>query len=178
MRSAQRGFTLAELMMVLVVMAILGSMAVPAFREYTRASRVTASQNDLTTALNFARSEALKRSLPVTVCPSSNGTSCLGNTAGWVSGWIAFTDNTGTIGVVNTGTNGDEVLQSWSAPGGDIQVSANSTYIQYQPVGSAVFSGGSPATFDLKWSGCKGKAKRHLSITLVGSPRSELLACP
>jgi type IV fimbrial biogenesis protein FimT len=166
-----------ELMMVVMLIALVGSMAVPSFRQYSRNSRVTATQNDLITALSFARSEALKRSLPITVCASANGTSCVGNASGWVSGWIAFSDNTGTVGVVNTGANGDEILQVWSAPGGETTVAASTPYVQYQPVGSAQFSGGTPATFDLAYPNCSGKSSHHLSVSLVGSPRAEIRNC-
>jgi type IV fimbrial biogenesis protein FimT len=166
-----------ELMMVIMLIALVGSMAVPSFRSYTRNSRVTATQNDLVTALSVARSEALKRSLPVTVCASTNGTSCAGNAAKWVGGWIAFTDNTGALGVVNSGTNGDEILQVWGAPGGETTIAASSHYVQYQPVGTAGFDGATPATFDLAWPHCTGKSTRHVSVSLVGSPRAEIKSC-
>jgi type IV fimbrial biogenesis protein FimT len=179
MHKGQRGFTIVELMVVILIIAVLAGIAVPTFRQYTRSSRVTATQNDLITALSFARSEALKRSIAVSVCPSADGTSCSGSAAtGWLSGWIAFTDNTGAPGFVDAGANGDEVLQVWPALTGDVTLVANSTYVQYQPVGTAQFSVAPPGTFDIAWTNCTGKFKHHLSVMFVGSPRAELMSCP
>jgi type IV fimbrial biogenesis protein FimT len=164
-------------MVAILIVAILGSMAVPGFQQYTRNSRAIAAQNDLVTAINLARSEALKRSAAVTVCPSANGTSCTGTATSWSSGWIVFTDATGTAGAVDAGTNGDEVLQRWAAPGGTTTFTATAPYVQFQPIGSATFTGGSPASIDLAWAGCHGHFKRRITVFPVGSPQSETQDC-
>ena len=104
MKTAVRGFTLIELMTAILVLGVLLAMAIPSYREMTRNNRVAGTQNDLITSLAIARSEALHRSRSVTVCASSNGTSCTG-VADWVKGWIVFTD-AGTAGSVDS--PGDE----------------------------------------------------------------------
>ncbi len=81
------GFTLIELLVTMSVLAILLAVAVPAMQNFTIRSRLVAVNNDLMTAINFARSEASKRATTVSVCKSSTLTSCGGS---WSDGWIVF----------------------------------------------------------------------------------------
>ena len=62
-----RGFTLVELMVTIAVVAILATVAVPGFRDLIRNNRVTAQTNEIVSALNFGRTEAIKRGRSVTV---------------------------------------------------------------------------------------------------------------
>lgn len=87
---ATRGFTLIELLVTLAVAAILLGVAVPNFQMFVANNRMVSQANDLITAFNMARSEAVKRAANVTVCASSNSTtanppSCTGT---WTQGWI------------------------------------------------------------------------------------------
>lgn len=81
------GFTIVELMITLVVAAILLTMAVPDMNRLLLKSRLDAKANELRAALNFARSEAIKRGETVQLCSSVNGTAC-GNTTQWKNGWL------------------------------------------------------------------------------------------
>ncbi len=90
--ASKRGFTLIELMVTLAVLGILLTVAVPNFQTFVMNGRMASQTNDLITALNLARSEAVRRAANVTVCASSNGTSCTG---GWAAGWIVL-DAAGT----------------------------------------------------------------------------------
>lgn len=84
------GFTLIELMVTIAVLAIVVAMAVPSFQSLTNSSRLTSTANELMAALQYARSESLRRNVRTTVCQSSTGTTC-STTATW-PGWIVFTD--------------------------------------------------------------------------------------
>lgn len=102
MNKRNRGFTLLELMVVVVIAGILLGVAVPAMGNFIRGARMTAAANDLLGAMYLARSEAIKRRLQVVVCTSSNP---LVATAGCVTGggserlinatngWIVFVDD-------------------------------------------------------------------------------------
>jgi type IV fimbrial biogenesis protein FimT len=83
--SNELGFTLLELMITVAIAAILLGIAIPSFIGSIRSNRLTASANDLVTALNVARSEAVKRGRNVTVA-SKNGTT------NWKDGWDVFID--------------------------------------------------------------------------------------
>src|SRR5688500_6945542 len=90
----EAGVTLIEMIVGLSVLAIVTALAPPTFNRYLRDTEVTAAQNDIVTALNTARLEALRRSTRVSVCVSADGATCA-NTANWSSVHLVFTDSTG-----------------------------------------------------------------------------------
>ena len=88
-----RGFSLIELMVTIAVAAILLGIAAPSFQDLVIRNRLATNANQLVTALNLARSEAIKRGTTVSVCKSANGSSCGGSGVNWESGWIVFVNN-------------------------------------------------------------------------------------
>jgi type IV fimbrial biogenesis protein FimT len=81
----KRGFTLIELMVTIAVLGVLFAVAIPGFQRIVVNNRMASQANDLISALSLARSEAVKRAANVTVCASSNGSTCTGT---WAQGWI------------------------------------------------------------------------------------------
>ena len=85
----QTGFTLLELMIVVAIAGIVMAIGVPSFQSITTNNRIAANTNEFITALNLARSEAVKRGAAVSVCKSANGATC--TTSGdWDQGWIVI----------------------------------------------------------------------------------------
>ena len=66
-RSARRGFTLAELVIVMVIMAILGAIAVPKFASANATYRVDGAARKLATEIEEAALQARARSTTVRV---------------------------------------------------------------------------------------------------------------
>lgn len=90
--AAQNGFTLIELMIVIVIAAILLAIAVPSFQSLIKRNNVDSLQSRLGSALATARTEAASRNRLVTICASTNQTACSTNAADWAEGWIVFED--------------------------------------------------------------------------------------
>lgn len=92
----QSGFTMVEMIMTVAVGAILLTIGIPSFRYITNSNRIAAEVNGLLGDLQFARSEAIKEGVSVSVCVSSNGTTCAGTNT-WQSGWIVMSSANNTV---------------------------------------------------------------------------------
>ena len=122
--SARRGFTLVELMVVVAVMAILAAIAAPSMTGLINANRLSGQAGELSATMQLARSEAVRRNARVTVCPSSDGSSCASSTS-WTR-WIV-------LGAANA-TDTAEVIRDNSVVG-SVQVSGPAAGIVFRPSG-------------------------------------------
>lgn len=84
----QHGFTLIEMMVTLVVLAILVGIAVPSLNNLMQRNKVVSSSNALLADLAYARTEAVTEGNLVSLCPSSNGTSC--TSTAYDQGWMVY----------------------------------------------------------------------------------------
>jgi type IV fimbrial biogenesis protein FimT len=140
----QQGFSLLELMVTLLVVGIVLGFGVPNFMEFQRNAAVTAAANDLVSAIYLARTEAVKRQVPVTLCASANATTAAPTCGvGPNTGFIVFVDDINPAIVAGTDGNavvdaGELVLLQQPAPGGTIAISADSIYVTYAPNGFVV----------------------------------------
>jgi len=140
------GFTLPELMITLAIAGILMAIAVPSFNTSIRSSRLSASANELVTALNLARSEAVKRGQQVVV--RQNGPF-------WENGWQVFVDVSragGNANVFDDDGNAtlceafeDCLLRNYPALPASYTLRGNNNFVnfvRYQPDGSISNVGG------------------------------------
>lgn len=146
------GFTLIELMIVIVIVAIFVTVGVPSFQNMIKDNRLVTQANRLVSSLQLARSEALKLGTPVSVCRTTNGTTCAGVGESWESGWLVFVDTN-----ANGDVDGERIISSNGAlsAGNTLRAAAPfNDFVNYQPNGlqSAangtfrVCDGGSPDT--------------------------------
>jgi type IV fimbrial biogenesis protein FimT len=84
-----RGFTLYELLITVLLIALLTSLAVPSFAASMARQRQRVEIDALFHALHLARKESIMRRKVVSLCPSIDGQKCLPG-RDWSSGWLMF----------------------------------------------------------------------------------------
>jgi type IV fimbrial biogenesis protein FimT len=86
------GVSLIELMVVITVAAVLMAIAVPSYKYVTTSNRIAGEINGLMGDLQFARYEAIKEGLSVTICPVASATAvtCTATTSWGSGGWIVL----------------------------------------------------------------------------------------
>ena len=108
--TTQSGFSLIELMFVIVIAGVLLAIGIPNFRDFIRNSRIAAESNDLLTGINVARSEAVKRRAPVTMC-SGIAPAC--DAGDFSDGWFVFVDTDGDGDATRYGGNPAGARTPW-----------------------------------------------------------------
>ena len=86
-----RGFTLIEMMITLLILAVLAALALPSFRTFIGEQRMKAASFELQSALLLARSEAAKRGMAAAVTVTANDS---GSPVNWGRGWVVASGST------------------------------------------------------------------------------------
>lgn len=142
MNAKQKGFTLWELMMTLMVAGTVLGLGVPSFMEFQRNNAMAAAANEWVGGIMLARTEAVKRQLPVTLCasPAPTAPAPVCDTTGANGGFIVFVDDSDPDMAAASDGNasvdaGETILLQRAAPGGTINVFSDSGYVAYGPNG-------------------------------------------
>jgi len=90
MPNKDQGFTLVELMVTLALLAVIANIAVPALEGLITRNRQQALMEQVASALNNARAEAILQRRAIEVCGSHDGKKC---SADWSSGWLVRTSD-------------------------------------------------------------------------------------
>ena len=166
-RTAQRGFTLIEMMVAVALTGLLLSMAVPALQQFTSNARQTSTINDFVSSMHIARSTAVTTNFRTTICASSNGVSCEAVT--WDQGWIVFSDRDSDQTVDNDETI---VASSDGADGLDIRSGEFGQFLMYRPNGRVMTA--SAAGNSGQFTVCDSRGSEHAKVLIVdlsGRPR-------
>ncbi|MFC0153968.1 GspH/FimT family pseudopilin [Xanthomonas dyei] len=127
----QRGFTMLELLVAVVVIGVLAAIAFPNFKSVIQSNQIATASNEVIAAFSFGRSEAVRTNSGAGICPSTNGTSCGGT---WDNGLLIWRDDN-----ANGSMDGSE---------------AALRYVQGK--GAVVFKGNPPGSFILDRRGRVG----------------------
>lgn len=143
---SQRGFTLYELLITVLVIGIMLTLGIPNLSEFTRNSRLTAAANDLHSSFLLARSEAARAKTNITICASTNPMNANASCGGtFDDGWIIFIDRNGDL---VRGGAGENVLRAHPAIDAALNITTNeaSTYFSFAASGMGRGNvGGAPA---------------------------------
>jgi type IV fimbrial biogenesis protein FimT len=135
------GFTLVELMITLAIAGILVAVGIPSFSSTISSNRLSSYANEFVTALNLARSEAIRRGQNVVVRRIG--------TQQWENGWQVFVD-VDRSSTANTNTFNDDgdntlceagedcMLRVYPALSGAFTLRGNNNFVNfigYTPIG-------------------------------------------
>ncbi len=170
--SRARGFSLLELIMTMSVAAILLTIAVPSFRYVTNSNRVASEVNGLLGDLEFARAEAIKEGVNVTVCASADQQTCSSSTD-WQTGWIVFADSNPPTHVVPVNTTPLRIQTKFSSSD-TFEATNNLTWVTFNRNGYA--QGVVPTTtlIELQTNPVTNAWTRCLTISFTGVVATEL----
>jgi type IV fimbrial biogenesis protein FimT len=94
--SNETGFTLIELIVTISIVGVLAALAIPSFTSTITSNRLTTATNQVVSALNLARSEAVKHGTTVIVTElNTNACTNPSATAQWEGGWDVYIDING-----------------------------------------------------------------------------------
>jgi len=160
-----KGFTLIELMIVLVILAVILGVVLPGFTDLRLTNRLKTYANEIVASVYLARSEAIKRNVAINLCASTDGSSCAGS-GGWEQGWIVLAPDGTVIQRMPALTAGFKVTSS----GGST--------LTFQPTGVANTASNFKVCRQLP---SVGRQERTVSVVATGRPTVNTTtagACP
>jgi type IV fimbrial biogenesis protein FimT len=179
---SQKGFTLVELLITMVVVSILLATAVPSFMQFIKNNRVTGQSNSFVVSTHMARNEAVKRGAGTTMCAANADMDACSGSNDWSTGWIVFSDlnRDGIINTVTaTATSGTTCLETEDCLLNTVDAPSRSTLsgnetpsndpvseIRFLPTGQT--SSEESVIFLLEADDCEHRQKRSIIITRQG----------
>lgn len=178
MKNSQAAFTLIELMVTIAVLAVVVGIAVPSFTALIETNRVKALAEDLGSSINAARMEALKRGNRVSVCASTNGTTCGGQ---WADGWIMVVDgatsDSAASPVITTPSKDILRVQKKIGSGARIDVTNGKTFLRFTSTGMLARTDSNPIGITISSLNCKSNHAKKIDINLAGMVSVSSAAC-
>ena len=131
MRQGSAGFTLAEALTAMAVLAVSVAVGLPAFAETVQRQRTRTAMHQLGADFALARSSAISRRVEVVVCADDGRRRCAGG-LDWSGGWIVFLDPDGD----RQPTAAADLLRTGEAPPGH-RLLASRPLLRFQRDGRA-----------------------------------------
>lgn len=165
------GLTLIELIVTIAIASILLLIAIPSFQGFIANNEVDSTSNEFIESLTYARSEAVRRNLSVTICASNTSqTGCAGAVTWRQNGWLVFVDPTSS-GALASQANLIQVVPA--QPTALSFTSAQNTII-YSGEGF-LLSGAD--TYKINNPKCIGQNGRQIVLSNAGLPAVTYIQC-
>lgn len=171
--SARRrmGFTLIEFLITMTIAAVFLAVAVPSYFAMIQNNRVITFTNSLSAAFSYARIEAIRRGVRVSVCSAASSalTGC-GNAAQWTQGWIVFVDadNNNQVDTTNNLVKINEAAPT------NVNITASSGLVSFDGSG---FTSTGTFTMTITAAACTGNNARTLTLSSSGRLSIVRTAC-
>lgn len=164
MRSRSAGFSLLELMLVIAILGVMASLALPGFGYLSANTKVKSASTELYLAMIRARSEAVKR---------NRGVSITADASGWQGGWQIIVDGNNDGDYLDTPDDDRIVSQQGTLKGVTVTEDGGATSVVYRPTGRLP-SGAVAPDFEIKSVDADyDSLKRNLTVDLTGRPYVE-----
>ncbi|MCL5799029.1 MAG: GspH/FimT family pseudopilin [Gammaproteobacteria bacterium] len=176
--SSVDGLTLLEILVVLALVGILLTIAIPAYSSFVTYNRMAAEMSDFTETLMLARSEAIKRGETVTVCTSGGSSSSCSDGASWNQGWIVFVDPDDSQSIGPT-TTIIRTASSWTGTDTLTGSGGVANAISFSPLGILVGAGTGGGVITLHDAANNVSFRRCVTIGVSGTlTQAEGAQCP
>lgn len=159
------GFTLIELMVVVILIGIVAAYAVPSFTQVVASNRVTSAVNGVVGTLNYARSEAVKAGRTVNVRAMDG--------ASWDSGILVWLDANG-----NSTFEATEELRRFEDFDGSLTLAGEGALTQFGFRGNGYLTSSATGEFELSVTSPDTPFDRFVCVGFSGRVRTAEVACP
>jgi type IV fimbrial biogenesis protein FimT len=181
MIAKQTGFTLIELMVAVGVFGLVIVFALPNFNRMMVNNQASNLGMETITAINYARSEAVKRASRVSICPANpNEDTCL-TSSDWNKGWMMFVDTatsdsaaTPVVGTIIKRWNSFSVRDQISVKSGSTEVN----FLRFTATGALGWKDNNSRVITTYTQKCKGTNQSEITVNVAGMVRSTKIACP
>ena len=159
------GFTLVEMMISIVIISIMLTVVVP-LGAVVETFRLDYFNQRVYSSAFLARSEAIKRGVPVSLCRTVTGADCDTGDTDWASGWLVFTNPNNN----NSVDTGEEIIRVYNAINTSLRLTLNAgTRLTFVPRGNPVTNN----QFTLCIDGRLGGDLNRVIVSVTGQIRKD-----